>query len=87
MTPEDVRAWLTGLRGPGGSSEAIRDQPFTRSISSSRSKSSALRSALDQDRLPSRTVDETFGIPLANPADIASGHHPEGLRFPGVLLG
>src|SRR4051794_17388129 len=86
-TPEDVRAWLAGLRGPGGSSEAIRDQPFARSISSSRSKSSALRPALDQDGLPSRLVDERFGIPFAIPADIPSGHHPEGLRFPGVRLG
>jgi hypothetical protein len=87
MTPEDVRAWLGGLRGPGGSSEAIRNQSFARSISSSRSKSSALRSALDQDRPPSRPVDETFGIPFASPATFPSVLHPEGLRFLGILLG
>ena len=87
MTPEDVRAWLAGLRGPGGSSEAIRNQSFARSISSSRSKSSALRSAPDQDRSPSRPVDETFGIPFASPATFPSVLHPEGLRFLGVLLG
>ena len=79
--PEDVRAWPAGLRGPGGSSEAIKNQPFARSISSSRSKSSAMRSALDQDRSPSRLVDETFGMPFANPADIPPGHHPEGSQF------
>jgi hypothetical protein len=81
MTPEDVSAWLGGLRGPGGSSEAIRNQSFARSISSSRSKSSALRSAPDQDRSPSRPVDETFGITFASPANFPSVLHPEGLRF------
>jgi hypothetical protein len=34
-----------------------------------------------------QTRGRNIGIPLANPADIASGHHPEGLRFLGVLLG
>src|SRR6185312_1141273 len=82
-----MRAWLAGLRGPGGSSEAIRNQSLARSISSSRSKSSALRPALDQDRSPSRLVDEGFGIPLANPADSPPVLQPEGLRYPGVLLG
>src|SRR5262249_20742577 len=66
---------------PGGSSEAIRDEFSARSISSSSPRSSALRSALDQDRSPSRPVDETFGIPFANPADIPPGHHPEGSQF------
>ncbi len=87
ITPSNVRACLAGLRGPGGSSEAIGNQPFARSISSSRSKSSAPRTALGQDRLPSRPVGETFGIPLASPADFPPVLHPEGLRLPGVLLG
>ena len=34
MTSQDVRAWLAGLRGPGGSSQAIRNQSSARSISS-----------------------------------------------------
>ena len=80
-------AWLACLRDPGGSSEALRNVSFARSISSSRSKSSALRSALDEFRTPSRPVDETLGIPFASPADFPPVLHPEGLRFPGVLLG
>jgi hypothetical protein len=31
-------------------------------------------------------VDETLGIPVASPADFPPVLHPEGLRFPGVLL-
>jgi hypothetical protein len=80
ITPSDVRTWLAGLRGPGGSSEAIGNEPFARSISSSRSKSLAPRTALDQDRSPFRPVDETFGIPWASPADLPPVLHPEGLR-------
>jgi hypothetical protein len=87
MTPQDVRAWLAGLRGPGGSSEAIRNGTFARSISSSSPRSSALRSALDESRTPSRPVGETLGIPFANLADFPSGLHPERLRFLGVRLG
>ena len=85
--PKDVRAWLARLRGPGGSSEALRNVSFARSISSSSPRFSALRSALDQDRSPFRPVDETFGIPFASPANLPSVLHPEGLRFLGVLLG
>jgi hypothetical protein len=63
-----------------------QNDPVARSISSSSPRSSALRSA-HEFLTPFRPVGQTIGILFASPVDFPPVLHPEGLRFPGVLLG
>jgi hypothetical protein len=62
----------------------IGEDPRARSISSSRSKRSALRVALAGGRWTFRPVDEAFGIPAASPGDFLRFSTPkdEGFRSP-----
>src|SRR5208337_1142574 len=86
MTPCNVRAWISVLRGLGDWSRRSRICPSPgASLHPDRSSRRCVRLFAESDQ-PSDHVGETFGIPFTS-LTVPSVLHPEGLRFPGVLLG
>src|SRR5271157_2693992 len=86
MTPCNVRAWISVLRGLGDWSRRSRICPSPgASLHPDRSSRRCVRLFAESDQ-PSDHVGETFGIPFTR-LTIPSVLHPEGLQFPGVLLG
>ena len=86
MTPCNVRACISVLRGLGDWSRRSRICPSPgASLHPDRSSRRCVRLFAESVQL-SDHVGETFGIPSTS-LTIPSVLHPEGLRFPGVLLG
>jgi len=86
MTPCNVRAWISVLRGLGDWSRRSRICPSPgASLHPDRSSRRCVRLFAESDQ-PSDHVGVAFGIPFTS-LTIPSVLHPEGLRFPGVLLG
>src|SRR6516165_1924712 len=86
---DDALTYVSLARRSSKSGRFLRgdqNDPVARSISSSSPRSSALRSA-HEFLTPFRPVGQTIGILFASPVDFPPVLHPEGLRFPGVLLG
>ena len=85
-TPGHVRASIAVLRGLGDWSRRSRICPSPgTSLHPDRSSRRSVRLFAESVQ-PSDHVGETFGIPSTS-LTIPSVLYPEGLRFPGVLLG
>ena len=85
-TPCHERACIAVFRGLGDWSRRSRICPSPgASLHPARSSRRCVRLFAESDH-PSDHVGETFGIPSTS-LTIPSVLHPEGLRFPGVLLG